>query len=640
MSVSRLLPSGGANDFNLNLTGATTTATLTKEFAAGSYSITSGSNDITMDIYAYNSDGSLAGYTNTKAFTATKGFNKFVVIGGTTSDVLGFSYKTTFTTTVATSEVTAGPVIYSISSSTMPNINDSITITGANFATDVTVSITGTGYSATAPKSTVRTNSTTLVITRPDNFPPSGSPYTITVTNPGVTPPTGSNVHILSNGLTAGGAPVWSTAASLPLYSKNVAYSQSIVATDAGDTGTTLTYSVLTNSLPTGLSYNTTTSVISGTPTVTDNGSIAIRVTDAGGNYVDRTFTVNNIGASAPVWVTAAGALTSATSGSVYSTTITATDDSGTTPTLSITSGSLPAGLSLNTSTGVITGTPTTGSNGTASSFTVAATDGNGTATSRTFSIYVLATYTLRYTASSSWTAPVNITGATAVLVAGGGGGGSYGGSNVGAGGGGAGGVAQYTSLSFTGGTTYSFTVGGGQTGTPNSTNGSGYNGGSTTFTGLTTVTGGGNGGGQALGGNGGSGGGTSGGQTPGTGISGQGFAGGNGLDQDAGGGGGGKSTVGDGAAASTTANSGKGGDGATYFGYAVGGGGAGGHSNRGGSQGSIPTSQAAWGGATPTYSGYGNNGQAFTGGGGGGSGQSSGGGTGGSGCVILNFVG
>lgn len=370
MAISRILPSGGANDFNLNITGPTTVATFDKEYASGSYSIVSSAADPTTDIYAYNASGTLVGYSSTKAFTASGGFSKIVVIGGSVGDVLGFTYKKTFTTSTATTEVTAGPVIYSITPSFMANVNDTITITGANFASDVTVTFTGTGYSATAAKSIVRSSSTTLIVTRPDDFPPTASPFTITVSNPGVPNPVGSASHILSNSVTAGASPVWQTAATLPTFTRNVAYSTTLVATDV-DAGTTITYSIVSG-LPTGLSLNGTSGVLSGTITdgVAKTG-IVIRATDAGGNYVDRTFNIPNAG---PVWVTTSFSAAGAT-GTAYSTTLSATDDSGNAPTYGVSSGTLPTGLSLNTSTGVISGTPTV----TATSVVVfSATDVNG----------------------------------------------------------------------------------------------------------------------------------------------------------------------------------------------------------------------------------------------------------------------
>lgn len=371
MAVSKLLPSGGANDFNLNVTGPTTIATFDKEYASGSYSIVSSAADPSTDIYAYNAAGVQVGYTSTKAFTASGGFNKIVVIGGTVGDVLGFTYKKTFTTSTATAEVTAGPVIYSITPSFMANVNDTITITGANFASDVTVTFTGTGYSATAAKSIVRSNSTTLIVTRPDNFPPSASPYTITVSNPGVPNPVGSNSHILANSVTAGVSPAWVTGTTLPTFTRNVAYSTTLSATDA-DGGSSVTYSIVSG-LPTGLSLNGTSGVLSGTMTdgVAKTG-IVVRATDTGGNFVDRTFNIPNTG---PVWVTTSSSAAGAT-GTAYSTTLVATDDSGNAPTYGVSSGTLPVGLSLNPTTGVISGTPTV----TATSVVVfSATDVNGT---------------------------------------------------------------------------------------------------------------------------------------------------------------------------------------------------------------------------------------------------------------------
>ncbi len=391
MAVSKLLPSGGANDFNLNITGPTTIATFDKEYASGSYSIISSAADPTTDIYAYNAAGVQVGYSSTKAFTASGGFNKIVVIGGSVGDVLGFTYKKTFTTSTATAEVTAGPVIYSITPSFMANANDTITITGANFASDVTVTFTGTGYSATNAKSIVRSNSTTLIVTRPDNFPTTASPYTITVSNPGVPNPVGSNSHILANSVTAGVSPAWVTGATLPTFTRNVAYSTTLSATDA-DGGSSVTYSIVSG-LPTGLSLNGTSGVLSGT--ITDGiakTGIVVRATDAGGNYVDRTFNIPNAG---PVWVTTSQSPFGPT-GTAYSFTLVATDDSGNAPTYAVTSGTLPTGLSLNTATGVISGTPTV----TATSAVVfSATDANGNVAANpptiTFSFRAATTFNL-----------------------------------------------------------------------------------------------------------------------------------------------------------------------------------------------------------------------------------------------------
>lgn len=369
----------GANDFSLNITGVYTTVTFDQSYSSGSYSIVSFLTDNTLDVYAYATDGSLAGYTGTKAFTASQRFNKMVVLGGSAGDVLQFSYKTTYPTTPTTSEVTAGPFITNITPSFMENINDTVTITGGNFATDVSVAFTGTGYSSTVAKTIVRSSSSQLIVTRPDNFPISASPFTVTVTNPSIAnQPLGSSAHISLNSITAGNAPVWVTSSVLPIFTRNVSYSTTLSGTDS-DGGSSVSYSLFSGSLPTGLSLNSSTGVISGTPTSALNTSFTIRLTDAGLNYVDRQFTLSNTG---PVWSTAA-TLPTFTRNSAYSTTVIASDDSGVSPAYSLFSGSLPTGLSLS-SGGVISGTPSSSTN---ASFTIRATDSAGNTADRAFTM-------------------------------------------------------------------------------------------------------------------------------------------------------------------------------------------------------------------------------------------------------------
>jgi hypothetical protein len=292
-TASGWIPATGANDFSLNLSGVNTVITFNQSYSSGSYSIVSFGNDTTLDIYAYASDGSLAGYTNTKSFTASQRFNKMVILGGTSLDVISFSYKTTYATTSSTSDITAGPYVTSVTPSGVPNQNDTITVTGGNFASNAAVSFTGTGYSATAAKSVVRSSSTSLVVTRPDNLPVSGSPYSITVTNPSVlNQPTGSNVHVFS-GITAGVVPVWQTSATInSTFYANASGTLTLSATDA-DGSSTITYSYVSGSLPTGLSFDSSTGVISGTATVVaQSTTYTLRATDSGGNTADRTFTI------------------------------------------------------------------------------------------------------------------------------------------------------------------------------------------------------------------------------------------------------------------------------------------------------------------------------------------------------------
>ena len=134
-------------------------------------------------------------------------------------------------------------------------------------------------------------------------------------------------------------------------------------------TGTPTSYGV-TGTLPSGLTVNTSTGLISGTPASVGTSSISVTATNAGGTGsapVDIT-----IQPPAPVITSASTA--SGAVGAAFSYQITASNS----PTSYGVTGTLPAGLSLNASTGEISGTPS--ATGT-SSVTIGATNAGGTAT-------------------------------------------------------------------------------------------------------------------------------------------------------------------------------------------------------------------------------------------------------------------
>lgn len=292
MGVSRLQPAGGANDFTLDIgSSGQTTFQLTKEYAPGAYSITSQLADSSLDIYLINSDGSNAGYTNSKSMTATKGFNKIVVYGASNNDLLIFEYKTTFSPTgVGNVDSGAAPFATAVSPSDLPIVNSTTTITGGNFATNVAVTFTGTNAVALNAKSIVRASSTSLLVTRPDNLIQDHSPYDVTITNPGISSPS-VNVHRLNDVITAGGDPTWVTAAGpLPAAGIGLDYSVAVSATDP-DSGT-VTYSLVSGNLPTGLTFNTSTATISGVSNTLGTFTFVIAATDSGNNITNRSFSI------------------------------------------------------------------------------------------------------------------------------------------------------------------------------------------------------------------------------------------------------------------------------------------------------------------------------------------------------------
>jgi len=168
------------------------------------------------------------------------------------------------------------------------------------------------------------------------------------------------------------------TTSSLPADTINVAYNQTLAAT--GGTGAK-TWAISSGSLPTGLSLNSSTGAITGTPTASGTSNFTARATDAVGATGTKALSI--VINAAPSITTSS--LPGGTVGTAYSQTMAATG--GTTPlTWAVLSGSLPAGLSLNSSTGAITGTPT--ASGT-SNFTARVTDNVSATATKALSIAI-----------------------------------------------------------------------------------------------------------------------------------------------------------------------------------------------------------------------------------------------------------
>lgn len=398
------LPATGANDFNVTLNGNVTTATFTKEYFEGAYTISSALLDSSYDIYVYNTNGTQVGYTKSPSLNATGNFNKIVIVGGTNGDLLSFSYKTTFVASTTTSEIAAGPFLSSVSPTALVSIDDSTTITGGNFASDVVLKIIDGSGNEINPKSYTRVTASTISFVRPDSFPI--GTYSLKVTNPGVTSPTGSNLHILTNCITAGSSPAWQTATTLPEVGKNVAYSTTLLASDTESTD--IDYQIVSGTLPSGLSLVEETGVISGTHTGSDFNisNIVIKAVDAGGNFVNRTFTIFQ---SAPVWVTTS--LSTPIPGEAYSYQLASTDNN--TISYSVFSGTIVPGLSLSSS-GLLSGTPSGSSAGTSYTFVVRATDSVGNFSDRSFTAitggYIPLSFTPYYNGGPGGTSNVTIT--------------------------------------------------------------------------------------------------------------------------------------------------------------------------------------------------------------------------------------
>ena len=183
---------------------------------------------------------------------------------------------------------------------------------------------------------------------------PGTANFTIEVQDSSATPETAAKAFALTINP---GALTISSVSPLNTAIANTPYSNTLSA--SGGTAP-LTWSMTVGSLPAGLTLNASTGEISGAPTTTGSATFTVRVQDSSGQQQTATKSLTLPVVSGPLTVSITSPLAPATQASSYALSLAATG--GVTPYTNwrITSGTLPAGLSLNASTGAITGTPTT----------------------------------------------------------------------------------------------------------------------------------------------------------------------------------------------------------------------------------------------------------------------------------------
>ena len=232
------------------------------------------------------------------------------------------------------------------------------------------------------------------------------------------------------------------------------------VVTAVGADGSTITAGTVTRVSNTELTAN-----FNGTSFDNAQEPYDIKVENSASSLSIISADLLNVNAS-PAWTVSAGSL-----GTIYdsgrtgvSITTGATDSEGASLTYSVSVGSLPAGLSIDSSTGTISGTATAVGSDTTSTFTLAVTDGTNSVT-RQYSITVNAPVVTSYTSTGSgtFTVPSGVTAVDVLVVAGGGGGGCWVASGAGAGG-----LIYRPAFPVTPGGSVSYTVGNGGSGAYN----------------------------------------------------------------------------------------------------------------------------------------------------------------------------
>jgi hypothetical protein len=204
-----------------------------------------------------------------------------------------------------------------------------------------------------------------------------------------------SGTTATSNTFTVNVPPPSVTTTSLASATRTQAgYSQTL--TETGGTGP-FTWSISSGSLPTGLGLNPGTGTISGTVGATaTTQTFTVKVTDTNGAAATKSLTLN---VNPPPSVTTTSLPATAHGATGYMQTLTETGGTG--PfTWSLQTGSLPAGLTLNAGTGVISGAVTAA--GSTQSFTVAVTDTNGVVGTKPLTIVVNPAPTITFPTSGN----------------------------------------------------------------------------------------------------------------------------------------------------------------------------------------------------------------------------------------------
>jgi hypothetical protein len=246
------------------------------------------------------------------------------------------------------------------------------------------------------------------------SIPQNQSTATVTVTGVAVGTAhitASSSVGGIANGtatINVVNGPTITTTSPLPNGVVNTAYSLQVTTTGGA---TPFTWSA--TGLPAGLSINTSTGVISGTPTAGGTSTASVTVKDANQLSASASLSITIV---APLTFITTSPLTSGVVNVAYSATMQA---SGGTQSYTWSATGLPAGLTINASTGVISGTPTTSGTSSAS-VTVKDSGSPQLSATGTFSITIGSTPVISTQSplpngvvNSAYSTPLNVSGGT-----------------------------------------------------------------------------------------------------------------------------------------------------------------------------------------------------------------------------------
>jgi len=190
--------------------------------------------------------------------------------------------------------VDAPPVVSGLTGIINEDTDTTITINGSGFKPGAIISVTGLGVNNVSRNLTttyVGSSSLTANTNASAVNYVSGATFTITVTNP-----SGLTGQLDPAG-TIDQDPIWSTPAGLlgTIADQYGSYSPAFTLSATDPDGEAVTYSIVSGSLPAGMSLNTSNGQITGQPTAvgsSTNSPFTVRATDADGGYEERAFSI------------------------------------------------------------------------------------------------------------------------------------------------------------------------------------------------------------------------------------------------------------------------------------------------------------------------------------------------------------
>ena len=332
----------------------------------------------------------------------------------------------------ATTTVTVSFTVVAAPTATLNQTAQNLTVgqTGYSFAplTSVTGGISPYTYSITSGTlpSTLSQSTTTGTVTGSVTAASSSTVVFQVVDSNGVAAPTASVPYSAAARTTATAV---TTAQTLTVGQTGYSFAP---LTSVSNGVTPYTYSITSGTLPGGLSLGASTGLVTGTVTSTKTAAaVVFSVRDTNGITAVTTSSVSYSAVNFSATASGTTSITVATGNAITSyNPLTAVG--GVSPfTYSITSGSLPSGVTLNSTSGLVSGTPTTAQSASSVTFSVGDVNGVTAATTQTTSFTVTATrgsqlYVGSSTSSTiyqtyNWTCPAGVTSVSILCIGGGG---------------------------------------------------------------------------------------------------------------------------------------------------------------------------------------------------------------------------